>query len=214
MRTDPKIDSMRRGAAGKFLVVLLGLVLLIAGCDRGPNDPGRDYFPDMVYSPAYQTWSENPVNEGGVTMMPPVEGTVPRNMIPFQYERTAEDQLRAGRELVNPFDATAENVERGREAYSVYCMNCHGEKGDGPGHLFTSGRYLVPPSSLVDEKITALPDGSIYHTISLGYGIMAEHASLILPRDRWKIILYIRQELQGKRFELHDMEEELPVQFD
>ncbi len=190
------------------------ILLLFPGCDRGPNDPGWDYFPDMAYSPAYRTWSENPVLENGMTMFPPVEGTIPRNMIPLQYERTMEDQVRAGRELVNPFDASSENVERGRKAYSVYCMNCHGERGDGLGHLFTSGRYLVPPSSLVDEKIRAQPDGSIYHTISLGYGIMAEHASLILPGDRWKTILYIRQELQGKRFELHDMEEELPVQAD
>ena len=90
-------------------------------------------------------------------------------------------------------------------------MNCHGESGDGLGYLFTSGRYLVPPSSLVDEKITAQPDGSIYHTISLGYGVMAEHASLILPEDRWRTILYIREELQDERFDLHDMEEGLPV---
>ena len=211
MQKGDRIKSGKLRTAGRITVVLFSLLAMVTSCDRGPNDPGWDYFPDMAYSPAYPTWSENPVLENDMTMLAPVEGTIPRNMIPFQYERTLEDQVRAGQELVNPFGVSAENVERGRKAYSVYCMNCHGERGDGLGYLFTSGRYLVPPSSLVDEKITAQPDGSIYHTISLGYGVMAEHASLILPEDRWKTILYIREELQGERFELHDMEEGLPV---
>ena len=186
--------------------VLLGLALFFSACDRGANDPGWDYFPDMAYSPAYRTWSENPVLENGMTMQTPVEGTVPRHMIPFRYEATPEDQERAGRELENPVTDTPGNIERGRRAYNVYCMNCHGESGDGMGHLYTSGKYLVPPSSLTDAKIRNIPDGSIYHTISLGYGVMAEHGSLIRPDDRWKIIHFIRQDLQGSRFGLEEMD--------
>lgn len=196
MRTGLNNICKERCAAVEATVLLLSLLLFFSGCDRGPNDPGWDYFPDMAYSPAYRTWSENPVLEDGMTMQPPVEGTIPRNMIPFQYEKTAEDQERAGRVLVSPLAASASNVEMGRKVYNVYCMNCHGESGDGLGYLYTSGRYLVPPSSLVDEKIRNQPDGSIYHTISIGYGIMAEHASLIKPEDRWKAIVYLRQVLQ------------------
>lgn len=187
-----------KGEVGLYSTTLLLLAIIcFAGCDRGPNDPGWDYFPDMYYSPAYQTWSENPVLEDGVTMQPPVEGTIPRNMIPFQYERTEEELERAGRELSSPVHASHAAIERGANVYSVFCMNCHGERGDGLGYLYTSGKYLIPPSSLIDQKVRDYPDGSIYHIISLGYGVMAEHASLILPEDRWKAILYLRHELQG-----------------
>ncbi len=210
MKEEDSIKSVKRRTAGSVVALFFILSIIIMSCDRGANDPGWDYFPDMAYSPAYRTWSDNPVLENNMTMLSPVKGTIPRNMIPFQYERTLEDQVRAGLELVNPFEYSVGNIERGKVAYNVFCMNCHGESGDGLGYLFTSGRYLVPPSSVVDEKIKAQPDGSIYHTISLGYGVMAEHASLILPEDRWKIILYIREELQGERFELHYPEEGMP----
>ena len=179
------------------LLVAVWLLLFI-GCDRGPNDTGWDYFPDMVYSPAYRTWSENPLHDDGKTMQAPVEGTIPRNMIPFQYEKTEEDLVRAGQELINPLPHSAAVLERGQKVFTVYCMNCHGEKGDGLGHLYTSGKYLVPPTSLIAEKVVNYPDGSIYHVISRGWGVMAEHATLIRPEDRWKVIHYIRQDLQSQ----------------
>jgi hypothetical protein len=180
------------------VIVLFVFMILLAGCERGPNSPGWDYFPDMFYSPAYRTWSENPVFHNGSTMQSPVDGTISREMIPFRYERTVEDRERAGRELANPFSGTYPEVERGGEVYSVYCMVCHGDRGDGQGHLFTSGKYLVPPASLIDEVAVAQSDGMIYHAISVGFGVMGEYASLILPEDRWKTIIYIRQELQTR----------------
>jgi hypothetical protein len=40
------------------------------------------------------------------------------------------------------------------------------------------------------------PDGEIFHTITLGFGVMGPHGFMIRPEDRWKTILYIRKELQ------------------
>jgi mono/diheme cytochrome c family protein len=186
---------------GKGLVLLITSVMMIhvifTGCDRGPNDKGWDYFPDMMYSSAYQTWTENPVLAGGMTNQPPVEGTIPRNFIPYQYEKSDEDLVRAGVEITNPLELTEAHVARGEQVYGVYCMICHGVKGDGLGHLYTSGRYVYPPASLIAEKARALPDGSIYHVITVGFGVMAPHGPIVLPEDRWKVIHYIRQELQA-----------------
>jgi hypothetical protein len=106
----------------------IAFLLLFTGCDRGPNDPGWDYFPGMAYSPAYQTWSENPVLPGGMTMQPPVPGTIPRNMVPFQYEKTGEDLIRAGIELVSPLKQSEEIAAQGKRIFTLYCKNCHGEK--------------------------------------------------------------------------------------
>jgi hypothetical protein len=189
-----KLSTTGRPASG--VLVLAFILLSFQGCNHRPDHPGWDFFPDMFYSPAYQTWSENFVLPDSMTMQTPVPGTIPGNIIPFQYERTDEDRERAGRELVNPIRASIPSVERGDRAYTVFCMNCHGERGDGLGYLFTSGRYLVPPTSLRDESTRDLSDGEIYHVITLGYGVMAEHGSIILPDDRWMIINYIRQEFQ------------------
>lgn len=182
----------------KQLLIPVGLILvLFSSCDRTRSSTGWDYMPDMYYSEGYETWAPNENFEDGLTMRTPVEGTVPRDMVPFPYEKTDEDRLLAGAELVNPVEPTAGNIERGKEAYQVFCMNCHGEKGDGQGYLFTSQRYPYPPASLVNEKVRGLPDGEIYHAITVGYGVMGAHGAMISQPERWKIIHYIREELQN-----------------
>jgi mono/diheme cytochrome c family protein len=117
-------------------------------------------------------------------------------MIPFQYAKTKEGMELAGKELVNPLVNTTQNLQRGKEVYDVFCIHCHGEKGDGKGFLHTSGKYIYPPASLVSKKMTEKPDGEIYHSVTLGFGLMGAHGSQIRPDDRWKLIMYIRNELQ------------------
>lgn len=178
------------------LILILTMLAVMLACDRTRSNTGWDYMPDMYYSNAFESYTPNPNFEDGLTMREPVEGTVPRDMVPFPYEKSDEDRLAAGEELVNPLEASEENLARGKEAYAIYCLSCHGQAGDGQGHLFTSKRYPYPPASLVNEKMVGLPDGEIYHAITVGYGIMGAHGSMIRPEDRWKIILHIRENLQ------------------
>ena len=42
----------------------------------------------------------------------------------------------------------------------------------------------------------ANPETDIYHVITVGWGIMGEHGSMIKQEDRWKIAMYIKTELQ------------------
>lgn len=170
--------------------------MAIGSCDRTRSSTGWDYMPDMYYSNAYESYTPNPNFEDHLTMRTPVEGTVPRNIIPFDYEKTDEDRIRAGEALVNPVDLTGENLARGKQMYDIYCISCHGPSGDGLGFLYTSDRYPYPPASLVDEIVKELKDGEIYHSITLGYGIMGAHGGMIRPEDRWKIILHLRENLQ------------------
>jgi len=182
----------------KRLLILTGLTLILfSACDRTRSTTGWDYMPDMYYSEAYETWSPNENFSDGKTMRTPVEGTVPRGMVPFPYENTEEDRLLAGDELTNPVTPSEENISEGKKAYQVYCINCHGEQGDGQGFLYTSQRYPYPPASLVNEKVRNLRDGEIYHTITVGYGVMGAHGAMISQEDRWKIVTYIREELQN-----------------
>jgi len=180
-----------------FIQAILPIFLISVSCDRDKNHPGYDYFPDMAYSKAYETDAPNPNFENNSTMREPVTGTISREMTVFPYEKTDEDRIRAGKELENPYKSATDSILiRGESLYNTFCLVCHGPAGDGKGHLYTSGKYTFPPASLVNEKVKALPDGSVYHSITVGIGIMGAHGSQIGPDDRWKIISYIRNKLQ------------------
>jgi hypothetical protein len=186
----------------KKIVIRMLLLLLVANlfaCNRDRNNPGWDYFPDMFYSTAYETYSKNPNFEDGMTMRTPVPGTIPRDFTPFEYSNDPESRIKAGKELLNPFILTPEALSRGEIVYTTFCLGCHGNTGAGDGRLFTSGLYTLKPLSLVGENAAKLRDGEIYHTITLGIRSMGAHGSQIRPDDRWMLVLYIRNlQKQGK----------------
>jgi mono/diheme cytochrome c family protein len=188
-----KLNQMRIAMDKFFIVLLLSITLLFTSCDRDHNTTGWDYFPDMAYSHAYETNTPNPNTRDGKTMLVPAKGTIPREMIPFPYVKSEEEAARAGKELKNPLLSTDENLARGKEEFTIYCAVCHGDKGDGKGYLFTSGKYPLPPKSLVAERVVKKADGEIFHNITLGWGAMGTYGLLVRPEDRWKIILYVRE---------------------
>ena len=180
-------------------ILLLFVVANLFACNRDRNNPGWDYFPDMFYSTAYETYSKNPNFEDGMTMRTPVPGTIPRDFTPFEYSNDPESRIKAGKELLNPFILTPDALSRGKKVYTTFCLGCHGNSGAGDGRLFTSGLYTLKPLSLVGENAAKLRDGEIYHTITLGIRSMGAHGSQIRPDDRWMLVLYIRHlQEQGK----------------
>lgn len=183
-------------ASGFRVAVLFIVAFSFFGCNRDRNNPGWDYFPDMFYSTAYETYTKNPNFSDGMTMRVPVEGTVPIGFYPFEYTIDPESRIEAGNELVNPFTESDKYLSRGEEVYTIFCAGCHGTGGDGDGRLYTSRLYPLKPRSLSSQSAAELKDGEIYHSITLGFGAMGSHASQIKPDDRWKAILYIRK-LQG-----------------
>ncbi|MBK6283405.1 MAG: cytochrome c [Draconibacterium sp.] len=178
-------------------ITLIGFMLvLLSSCDYNRRTTGWDYAGDLIESRAYETYTENPVFKNGRTMQPPVEGTIPRGFMPYQFQKTDEDRALAAKTLVNNVENTPENIERGKVAFGIYCMQCHGEKADGQGSLYVNKKFNYPPGNLLNDKMRANPEADIYHVITVGWGIMGEHGSMIEPADRWKIAMYIKQELQ------------------
>ena len=170
------------------------VVLLFVSCKHGNNDTGYAYMPDMAYSQAGETNTENSVFANGRTNQLPVEGTIPREMIPYQYEKTYDDQIKAGEELINPFGAEKANLVIGKKQYNIYCASCHGFEGKGDGHLYTSKLFTAKPTALNENYVQSKPDGELYHIITMGSlsTLMGPHGSQIKPENRWKIILYLR----------------------
>lgn len=182
-------------------ILLAGTVVAgfsLASCDRTRFDKGYEYFPDMGHSLAYETYAPNPNFPDGKTEQMPVKGTISREMIPYQYPATEEGRKLAGLELVNPLKDSLVDLTAGKELYTTFCIGCHGPLGDGKGHLYTSGKFSVPPASLLSAKTMAVPAGEIYHVITVGYNVMGAHGPQIRPNERWQIVNYVQTVLQKK----------------
>lgn len=179
-----------------FIYFALVLIIAFSSCDRRSTERGSSYLPDMQESQAYDTYSENPNFEDSMTLRKPAEGTIPRNMIPYHLVKTDEDLKLAGEKYFNPLEYTETNLAKGKLQYERFCIHCHGEKGDGQGYLYTSKRYAYPPANLTLDQTMNRPDGEIYHIINVGIKIMGSHASQLSQEDRWRIMMYIRKDLQ------------------
>lgn len=169
--------------------------LFFTACNHDRDNPGYAYMPDMYYSEPYDAYTENPVFADSITNQIPPEGSIARGHTPYPYKaKSFEDQQRAGLELINPIEPNAENLAIGTEQFRIYCSNCHGVLGKGNGFLFTSKKFPVMPTSLVEDYVQSKPDGEIYHIITTGSlaGLMGSHGAQIRPEYRWMIINYVR----------------------
>lgn len=184
------------------LFVLFLIPLLMMGCSKDKDNPGYNYMGeyDMYYTKFYKAYSPNPVFKDGLTNLPAVEGTVARGKMPFPYKGAtigdrAMNQALAGAELVNPIEVSEEITLTGEKQYEIFCSSCHGIKGKGDGHLYTSKLFPAKPTSLVESYVQNKPDGEIYYVITMGSisGLMGAHGSQVSPDNRWKIIHYLRE---------------------
>jgi mono/diheme cytochrome c family protein len=180
-----------------WLAVILLPVIAMGGVkvmSRDTNVRNLEWPTQMHYSPAYLSQTTNPVLPKGMTSQPAVANTIPRGFQSFHYGSEPAEAERAGRELKNPVQPTAENLTRGQYVYANYCAVCHGAGGAGDGPIVP--KYPNPPAYQT-EKSKVLPDGNMFHVITLGRNNMPSHAGQVSAEDRWKVILYIRK-LQGK----------------
>ncbi|MGB4205910.1 MAG: cytochrome c [Bacteroidales bacterium] len=184
---------------GRITLLLMLTALIVSSCDRSRMDRGYDYFPDMFNSAAYKTYSEHPVLPDGKIMQEAPEGTIPVGFVPYPYDNSFESRELAGKELTNPFEVNNELIAEGKAKYEIFCVHCHGVGGKGDGNLYTSGKFLVKPATLVEGDILEKPSGEIFHVITKGWGTMAAHEVLVKPEDRWKIVMYIEEVLRKQK---------------
>lgn len=189
------------GRAWGNLLLLVLLAALIGLCwsikKRDVSQPNYNFVPEaqMVYSPAYDTFSPNPNFVDGSTLRRPPAGTIARGRLPLHYEATLQDAVRAGRELKNPFsEADVSRRERGSFVYTQFCQVCHGPLGQGNGPVTQRG--FPPPASLLADRAIQMKDGQMFHVLTYGQGNMPALGSTLTRDDRWSVILHVRL-LQG-----------------
>jgi mono/diheme cytochrome c family protein len=175
-----------------LVVVLVALIALHWAVLPDPSRRNLEFLPDMLESIPRDAQSPVPALADGIALdLRPPAGSIARGYLPLPYASTPEEALAAGRELQNPIPGDdADAVARGQFVYANFCATCHGPQGKGDGPVTKLG--VPPPPSLHLDHAREMPDGQMFHLISLGQGNMASYASQVERADRWKVIRYIR----------------------
>lgn len=169
-----------------FYTVLLGIVLF--SC-KNKRKPYVQYMPDMYESVAYEPYADKAVFKGGMEALQPVEGTIPRGHIPYEYPDSEEGYQAAKKDLISPLVGKEIDEKKAETLYTMYCAICHGKKGDGMGTLTEREKFLGIPS-YKDRDIT---QGSIYHVIMYGRNLMGSHASQLTEKERWLVVHHVEK---------------------
>lgn len=179
----------------KFLITLfVAGAGILSSCNSGSlrRNPGRVYMPDMFYSRAYDAYTANPVTRNGLTSQAPVPGTIAIGQ-PLPYHLTEADTS-AYNALPFPYQFSSDQIKEGGRLFNIYCGICHGEKMDGNGPLYKSGKFAAMPANLVNgDYYKFLKPGMIYHTIMYGKNMMGPYSSQLNDHQRWEVIAYIKQ---------------------
>jgi mono/diheme cytochrome c family protein len=98
-----------------------------------------------------------------------------------------------GRGDPNPLPATVENIRAGQQAFSHYCLVCHGLDGQNTGVPFAE-RMSPPVPSLASEAVQSYSDGQLKRIIDEGIfpsGMPASKGTLN-DEEIWQIVEYLR----------------------
>ncbi len=174
-------------------IVYAFLFLAVQSCFDS-SAPNYQYFPDMYEPIGYTTYSESDAFNNGIEAQEPVNGTIPRGMMLYEYPNSNEGYENAKRDLLSPIEFSEEDRIIGKELYGIYCALCHGNKGDGQGILMKREKFLGVPS-YADRDITL---GSIYHVLIYGRNAMGSHSGQLNIKERWQVSHYameLRKEL-------------------
>jgi mono/diheme cytochrome c family protein len=151
-------------------------VFLLCGC----------WKENMGSQPKFKPLQQSDFFSDGTSARPAVIGTIPRGGL--ETDSVSYDKF--PQRFPSQGSALRETLRRGQELYTINCIMCHGDAGDGHGIVAERG-FPVPPSFHLDRLRTA-PVGHFFDVISNGYGAMYSFGDRIPPADRWDIVAYIR----------------------
>ena len=153
-------------------------LLTVAGCRQ-----------DMHNQPKYRPLRPSQLFSDKSSARPLIEGTVARGTLQ-EDEAFFTGKLSGATIKELPFQISEKDLDRGQERYNIYCTPCHDLTGSGKGMVVQRG-YRQPPS-FHDPRLRAADPGYIFDVMSNGFGAMPDYRAQIDPRDRWRIVAYIR----------------------
>jgi mono/diheme cytochrome c family protein len=107
---------------------------------------------------------------------------------------SAKHHLLVGnRKQKNPLAATSDAIRDGREAFSHYCVACHGLDGQNTGVPFVD--HMSPPiPSLASPEVQQYTDGQLKWVIDNGIwpSGMPGSKDTLSDDEIWSIVVYLR----------------------
>lgn len=173
--------DVRRGA-----LVVAAAAIAMGGCTEFESAMASVEMLNFMHeSPAFDPY-EGPRDAPPLSV--PVES--PGGVWEPPVERTEAALTAWGDTLTNPLAMDEAVLQRGAEAFQIYCAVCHGTAADGTGPVVGPGKIPFA-TNLTLPATAARPDGYIYAVIRVGRGLMPSYQR-IHPRDRWAVVNYIR----------------------
>lgn len=204
-----EFKAMKFKSLYKYLLVA-AVLLTAAGCKKDPNNPGKEYAPNMYLPVGYEPYKQekaNPINPQGLTMRLPVAGTVARRnyttsfgqsdsaVVDLMVYNIPADSIEiAEKVLKNPVPLNEKTMAEGKVLYDRYCQHCHGASGAGDGKV--AAMYKGVPN-YASDAYKNMNEGHIFHVITHGRARMWPHGSQINPEERWKIVHYVQKLQKG-----------------
>jgi mono/diheme cytochrome c family protein len=206
-----------------FSFVLFASAFLFSCIDQKTYDnigihehPRPEFAPNMYHSKAYEPltqvtdesagnwvnsdddgvgeyYNSNPLNPNKMNMREPVKGTIKRDKRGYLPYHFGKDSLDAASAVPSPIQSSEAVLADGKVLYGKYCQHCHGETGLGDGPVNDAFKGVA---NLTQDRLKAAPVGHFFHVITHGKGRMLSHASQVDQEERWKISLYIKEQLQ------------------
>ncbi len=176
-----------------IVVASLMIGLGMASCNSGNirRNPGKIYAPDMTYSVAYDAYTANPNFADSQTSRKPVDGTIARgHQLP---DHLVMGDTNAYKTFTTSMRFNEDELKEGGRLFNIYCAICHGQKLDGQGPLFASGKFASMPANFKDAKYIHMPVGQMYAAAKYGKNMMGSYASQLDSKQRWQIIAYIKK---------------------
>ena len=98
-----------------------------------------------------------------------------------------------GRSQKNPLPDNAQTLADGKEAFSHYCIVCHGNDGQNTGVPFVD--HISPPiPSLASAEVQSYTDGQLKWILDNGIRPSGMPASkgVLSDDELWSIVVYLR----------------------
>lgn len=163
--------------SARLAAVVLAAPLALTGCQRVTRD--------MAYQQRHDPASTSPLFDDGAAERPPPAGSVAH----AQGDRALVGSGRIGLAADRTLPAAVDSA-RGAERYAIYCLPCHGVRGDGDGEVVRRGFPAPPPFAAL--ALRAAPDARLHDVIRLGSGTMFPFADRVSDADAWAIVAYLR----------------------
>ncbi|MCF6213035.1 MAG: cytochrome c [Flavobacteriaceae bacterium] len=173
------------------IVIITVLAIGSSSCYSDKRKPNVRYMAstDMYNAVSYETYGTNPNFKNGMEAQAPVEGTIFRGERPYEIPNSEEGYNLARKTIKSPLEVNEVNLAKGKAMYTIYCISCHGPKGDGQGVLAQREKFLGIPN----YKDRNINEGTIYHVIMYGRNMMGSHASQLKDKERWQIVQYVQK---------------------